>query len=194
METRCTRGPWVKDYRKTLGHIKSTGVGNTRSPTVCKYDILPDELMSAAEKEANGRLISAAPDLYEALEQASEILHDLIDDGDCFLSGTQKKCRAALAKARGETMSEVKAQGAPGRIWLIKGDSFGLLSDFHPHHDDDIEYIRADIARELAEALQMAIDDDDIAGLENSGSISKASRSKVLTSLAKWREATEKTE
>jgi hypothetical protein len=50
----------------------------------------------ALETEANARLISAAPDLYEALEGLRRVLNGTYADA------TIAKVDAALAKARGE--------------------------------------------------------------------------------------------
>lgn len=56
-------------------------------------------MMRHGEGQANAHLISAAPDLLEALEMAMEI-GDQCSRG--FLGKFQAKARAAIAKARGE--------------------------------------------------------------------------------------------
>ena len=52
------------------------------------------------ELDANAHLISAAPDLYEALEQ---ILDDMGEDGLCVCPAAKRLAQAALAKAEGRT-------------------------------------------------------------------------------------------
>lgn len=61
-----------------------------------------------AEQEANARLISAAPELLEALETAAEWMESLRASGDAgywnWSEGDQySKALAAIAKAKGET-------------------------------------------------------------------------------------------
>lgn len=56
--------------------------------------------------EANARLISAAPDMLEALEQFVEEYVEMINSGDCGFWDPEKedkviKARAALSKAKG---------------------------------------------------------------------------------------------
>lgn len=104
-----TPGPWVKDYNGSLGHIKAPKQGLTpggfeKSPTVARYDVLPDDLMSREEREANAHLISAAPDVLEACKSALRLPHDA---GCHWHSGHDCTCvlnaiRAAIAKAEGK--------------------------------------------------------------------------------------------
>lgn len=94
-----TPGPWfAHDASNLLTHDESGPL----------YRIGPDEYTSVAEvrpgsedddlpaqTEANARLIAAAPDLLEALEQCVEKLWTTDKE-------TVEKARAAIAKARGK--------------------------------------------------------------------------------------------
>lgn len=56
-----------------------------------------------SEDEANARLTAAAPDLYEALNEAiNHVALHAARTGDEKASAFLDKCTAALAKARGE--------------------------------------------------------------------------------------------
>jgi hypothetical protein len=59
-----------------------------------------------SEQEANARLIASAPDLLAALEELTNIVQGVLDDGvyprDLIDSFTLQPARAALKKARGE--------------------------------------------------------------------------------------------
>lgn len=96
METRFTPGPWMvtrSDRRKTLCVIsEDTWIcGELQSDNPLAIPIV--------ESEANARLIAAAPDLYEAL---NELLFEDSDKPEVERLKTLVKARAALAKARGE--------------------------------------------------------------------------------------------
>ena len=79
-----TKGPWV-----TTGALVKTGDNNWIA--CCDVSrVIPDK-----EMLANARLIAAAPDMLEALEQ---LQNDVLGSGDG--SGFEK-ARAALAKAEG---------------------------------------------------------------------------------------------
>ena len=90
--TQHTPGPWeVSPY----GNITS------KSLTVAKVEQMPGNYES--EKQANARLIAAAPDLLVALEQCVPIIvsHANATFGDGVL--TLQVARSAIAKAKGET-------------------------------------------------------------------------------------------
>lgn len=92
-ETKFTPGPW--EAGGTL-----IGVGKI---TIRQH---LDGSRKADELEANARLISAAPDMYEALKHALSDM-DKIDEL-CKIAGVHKftmmrrEIQSALAKARGE--------------------------------------------------------------------------------------------
>ena len=65
---------------------------------ICEKDALQPQFPPAeAEREANARLIAAAPELYEALEIVRTQL-----SGSLSAQGLLEEVDAALAKARGE--------------------------------------------------------------------------------------------
>jgi hypothetical protein len=76
-----TPGPWVVDYEGSIGHVKSVAERpDYFTPTVARYDtgavsIGPDE------KQANARLIAAAPDLLEACKAALAAIRSACQDG-----------------------------------------------------------------------------------------------------------------
>ena len=101
-ESKFTPGPWIEcscgcelvwgaDGETTIHH----------SP-----DNRETRTASGEESQANARLISAAPDLYEALKCVLEDIQNLIDD-DAIVNIMDDvlyvKARAALAKAEGKT-------------------------------------------------------------------------------------------
>ena len=87
-KTKFTRGPWaVNPIRAQVDAMPSM-------IPVCQL-LWPTDERTESETEANAHLISAAPDLYDALAE-------LLDSVDGVPCGPEKICRAALAKARGE--------------------------------------------------------------------------------------------
>lgn len=94
--TKHTPGPWVacgygdySDYDGKCRVVLGEG-GDIRTAVVLGFD--------TPENEANARLIAAAPDLLEALQ-------DILDTG--FAGGPQaKRARAAIQKATGGTHKE----------------------------------------------------------------------------------------
>lgn len=92
-ELKATPGPW--EYVK-LSH----GSVYIRSLKDGADGYLADVFLSRpGECKANARLIAAAPDLYESLSSALELLEAISPlEGD-----VERKARSALAKARGET-------------------------------------------------------------------------------------------
>jgi len=90
--TQHTPGPWeVSPY----GNITS------KSGKIASVEQMPSNYES--EKQANARIIAAAPDLLVALEQCVPIIvrHANATFGDGVL--TLQVARSAIAKAKGET-------------------------------------------------------------------------------------------
>ena len=93
-----TPGPWAYEVGSTRGHIKSVAPELLPStPTICK--LLDCARSVAHQREANSRLIAAAPELLEACKQAQICL---ADSGE--YSVTEKMLDAAIAKAEGKVM------------------------------------------------------------------------------------------
>lgn len=101
METKHTPGPWVKDYGNTIGHIKSIAKHEDRAtPTLCRYDTeyiassIPEE-----EREANGKLIAAAPDLLSSLIECLAGVKELNGEYQDGWSDIITRAEAAIIKA-----------------------------------------------------------------------------------------------
>ena len=99
---KWTKGPWTtKGFHPYL-------VANVGPNEVAVMRDTPDSgggpfypAISEEERDANARLIAAAPDLAEALEEllwAIANTPDTPDNGE----GAKAKARAALARAKGE--------------------------------------------------------------------------------------------
>lgn len=103
-----TQGPWIKDYGKTVGHIKSViSEANEYTPTICRYknnndrDIVVAYSLSDEEVEANGLLISAAPEMLEALINLVKFCeHD-------FIKNFEPEIKNIIEKATGMKIKEV---------------------------------------------------------------------------------------
>lgn len=109
---RHTPGPWevvgVHVFTK-LGAINAHGSKAhdrdgwniaTINPWACTNQDGEDEDMPVSETMANARLISAAPELLEALTGLLDYVASIEGDGDHI---HQANARAAIAKARGES-------------------------------------------------------------------------------------------
>lgn len=101
-----TAGPWESQTVTIAGdslHDIKTGFGIYAGDD-CICDLMNGEGWTDKEVEANAQLISAAPDLLEALQNALNVLAGLAT-GDLETinrdSNAIKQARAAIAKARG---------------------------------------------------------------------------------------------
>jgi hypothetical protein len=99
--TKHTPGPWVANYRGTVGHIKSIAENpNGFTPTVARFDIgalsIPDD-----EKMANAQLIAAAPDLLAVSKkiEACVTAYEKREDYPFAMEDWAEELRAAIAKA-----------------------------------------------------------------------------------------------
>jgi len=92
-DTKWTPGPWKARGKEVVAYNgQLVKLYRAQIVVVGGWTDYPGEMTSRNELEANAHLISAAPDLYEALEAA---LYKTTPDW-------QNMALAALAKARGE--------------------------------------------------------------------------------------------
>ena len=93
-KAKHTPGPWWADFdgENTFDGVEIQQVGRLHYVPVAN---VPVDYTDREEREANARLIAAAPDLLDALEEAvSQHGHGLVN---------LDAARTALAKAKGET-------------------------------------------------------------------------------------------
>lgn len=95
-----TPGPWkIAPWPKARGYVISVCKGLPQKPVAQAHG-----QQDPAEREANARLIAAAPDLLAALEHVTELLVDTWSDamdGDPEKEVAVADARAALAAAKG---------------------------------------------------------------------------------------------
>jgi len=84
---KATPGPWKYEHASGAIYYDDGDV----EPLIASTNL---ESVSVEQGDADGHLIAAAPDLYEALKAVVGITDRKTDEFD--------KARAALAKARGE--------------------------------------------------------------------------------------------
>lgn len=121
MNIKHTPGPWVaKDENGNYNAAHNWEVDNSEFACVTALPIAADGEVIAfamhgdvdyrrsidAETEANARLISAAPDLLEALMELTQLTEALLFNtmGEPGPGSIGHKCRAAIAKATGEPL------------------------------------------------------------------------------------------
>lgn len=66
-QAKFTKGPYVKDYGGTIGHIKSVPTipnDDGSTPTIARYDMTAMSITSE-QAEANGHLFAASFSLYQ---------------------------------------------------------------------------------------------------------------------------------
>ena len=101
MNTKHTPGPWVLGdsdlYCSSLSVHCGTRQGHT---TICRMVSL-EYGVGIGEVEANARLISAAPELLEALQSAHMALIGYTHQNE-ITHNALEKARAAICKATGE--------------------------------------------------------------------------------------------
>lgn len=116
-----TPGPWAteidpidgRDYATLIVTNDPSGPGTWVARTEHNWNQAThgERRISWAEAQVNARLIAAAPDLLEALEEAKEELAYFVEFArqQCEFSGdieagysAIRKCLAAIAKARGQ--------------------------------------------------------------------------------------------
>lgn len=93
-----TSGPWYVSPESVYPSIKTSGFQNSRGRDMRVAYIMD----SLKESRANAHLISAAPDMYEALDALFDLhCRARLDSGD-YIKEFQA-AHDALAKARGES-------------------------------------------------------------------------------------------
>jgi len=108
-ETKFTKGPWeISDIAETHVHQKATGRGVASAGG---YQKNVDWESVWKENLANAHLITAAPEMYEALEVLSlsadclQCKHDQEDPDVIAVRIDMDDAEIALAKARGEEVT-----------------------------------------------------------------------------------------
>jgi hypothetical protein len=114
MTSKCTPGPWQIHGKAVFSNSKNIpdgrvfGYGFGDKGFICDLDDGEyHEYNDREEMEANGRLIAAAPDLREALEQAVREISAMNDTLETPVYDSDiKRWKAAIAKARGENFDD----------------------------------------------------------------------------------------
>lgn len=96
MDEKFAPGPWVYDKYGSLidannDPIRVYGLGITTE--------LANQRPSSI---ANAKLITAAPELYEALQELCDIAMDNVSENSLVIIGAVEKAEQVLSKARGE--------------------------------------------------------------------------------------------
>ncbi len=108
-ETKWTPGPWKWETDgEGVARLRQVGRMGT-CPDFDGLDPIVDDGSAGGEygqtiepNTPNARLIAAAPELYEALEEFERVAESVLDPERAKLDGPLIKARAVLAKARGE--------------------------------------------------------------------------------------------
>ena len=91
----------------TRGEWKSTKVDNGHYLVGCPSGLVADVYNNIEGEQANANLIAAAPELYEALREAQEVMREMVDwlHPDCPTSSKEatNHIGQALSKAEGTT-------------------------------------------------------------------------------------------
>ena len=99
--SKHTPGPWVVVGRLTK-YVEARLVGRLIQEVAACGPTMADEGYGQ-QQEANARLIAAAPDLLEALQDVDALwMHHSVAHGDGKIGPLHEKVIAAIAKAAGE--------------------------------------------------------------------------------------------
>lgn len=100
MKTKFTPGPWSSPENKSqYSNVRDLFNGNGQRFATIQFGS-PSREVTEDEIEANARLIAAAPEMYEALENILR-LSIFKAHGTAYDQEQVEKARAALAKASG---------------------------------------------------------------------------------------------
>lgn len=104
MTTKHTPGPWIVDHDDTClpNHVGITARGAQRHSLLAQVVWKMEDEERSPDKEANARLIAAAPDMLAALIEAERVMA-----ADYTHAPTLKMVRAAIAKATGSAVCPV---------------------------------------------------------------------------------------
>ena len=104
-EKNWTAGPWSTEYRKTAlgGYAQEIfAADGGLIATAAWHPVKLSDTTTTTDREANARLIAAAPDRYDALSEMTDLAAGPI--GGVTVEAKRAilaKARAALEKARG---------------------------------------------------------------------------------------------
>lgn len=106
MNTKHTPGPWSQSHRKSGNGYSTTEVYCAAGQTIATlaWYPVPTPTGTTTSREANARLIAAAPDLLAALQDlfGAELEKCMAFDGHDDQMEAVERARAAIAKATGE--------------------------------------------------------------------------------------------
>lgn len=89
-ETKHTPGPWRRSHES---------IDPEWDIVIAQHGVIVANVNACGQREANARLIAAAPELLEALE----VCADALNPENCYdIPKAADKARAAIAKARGQ--------------------------------------------------------------------------------------------
>ena len=99
--SKHTPGPWVVVGSRTK-YVEARLVGSLMQEVAACGPTMADEGYGQ-QQEANARLIAAAPDLLEALQDVDALwMHHSVAHGDGKIGPLHEKVIAAIARATGE--------------------------------------------------------------------------------------------
>lgn len=97
-----TPGPWaIEKDSKDIVKVRAYATVATCT-TAGLWDSKRTQVISPEECMANARLIAAAPELLEALEEFYHLIDDAHDGDRVFTFELAQKAKAAIAKAKGD--------------------------------------------------------------------------------------------
>lgn len=101
MTTKFTPGPWVTAPYEGYGPRTTVRQGDEQTGMRIASTFETTSPKHIERNEANARLIAAAPDLHEVVEEVVEHFVGFFSDQGYDVDELDKKARAALAKAIG---------------------------------------------------------------------------------------------